>query len=186
MLQMRADESTSQPQPLLCIVPRHPERFAEVAGLIRASGLTLLQRSEMDLDAEDFHDRIDLKTAVVLGDSMGEMPLYYCASDLVLMGGSLMPLGGQNLIEACAAGCPVILGEHTFNFQQASQDAIDSGAAMRVGGNGSLAAELADAISRILQDKDRCRAMGEAALRYAAQYRGATTRIMAALQNRRH
>ena len=186
MLQMRADESTSQPQPLLCIVPRHPERFAEVAGLIRASGLTLLQRSEMDLDAEDFHDRIDLKTAVVLGDSMGEMPLYYCASDLVLMGGSLMPLGGQNLIEACAAGCPVILGEHTFNFQQASQDAIDCGAAMRVGGNGSLAAELADAISRILQDKDRCRAMGEAALRYAAQYRGATTRIMAALQNRRH
>jgi 3-deoxy-D-manno-octulosonic-acid transferase len=90
------------------------------------------------------------------------------------------------LIEACAAGCPVILGEHTFNFQQASQDAIDSGAAMRVGGNGSLAAELADAISRILQDKDRCRAMGEAALRYAAHYRGATTRIMAALQNRMH
>jgi len=173
--------STSTPPPLLCIVPRHPERFAEVAELIRASGLTVLQRSEIDLDAADLQDRIELKTAVVLGDSMGEMPLYYCASDLVVMGGSLMPLGGQNLIEACAAGCPVILGEHTFNFQQASQDAIDAGAAMRLGGNGSLAAELADAMSRVLQDKGRRQAMSEAALRYAAQYRGATTRIMAAL-----
>ena len=188
LLQLHAEESTlastSSPPPLLFIVPRHPERFAEVAELIRASGLTVLQRSEMGLDAADLHNRIDLKTAVVLGDSMGEMPLYYCASDLVVMGGSLMPLGGQNLIEACAAGCPVILGEHTFNFQQASQDAIDCGAAMRVEGNGSLARALADAMSRILQDQQQRNAMGEAALRYAEQYRGATTRIMAALQNR--
>jgi 3-deoxy-D-manno-octulosonic-acid transferase len=144
-----------------------------------------MQRSEMDLDAADLHNRIDLKTAVVLGDSMGEMPLYYCASDLVVMGGSLMPLGGQNLIEACAAGCPVILGEHTFNFQQASQDAIDCGAAMRVEGNGSLVKALAAAIGHILQDKGQRQAMRESALRYASNYRGATTRIMAALQNRR-
>ncbi len=186
LLQLHAEESTSastsSPQLLLCIVPRHPERFAEVAELIRASGLTVLQRSEMDLGASDWHNRIDLKTAVVLGDSMGEMPLYYSASDLAVMGGSLMPLGGQNLIEACAAGCPVILGEHTFNFQQASQDAVDCGSAMRVKTNGSLAAELAGAMSRILQDQRQRQAMGEAALRYAAQYRGATTRIMAALK----
>jgi 3-deoxy-D-manno-octulosonic-acid transferase len=174
--------STSSPQPLLCIVPRHPERFAEVAELIRASGLTVMQRSEMDLDAADLHNRIDLKTAVVLGDSMGEMPLYYCASDLVVMGGSLMPLGGQNLIEACAAGCPVILGEHTFNFQQASEDAIDCGAAMRLGGDGSLVSDLAAAMSRILQDKGRRQIMSQAALQYAAQHRGATTRIMTALK----
>jgi 3-deoxy-D-manno-octulosonic-acid transferase len=96
-----------------------------------------------------------------------------------------MPLGGQNLIEACAAGCPVILGEHTFNFQQASQDAVDCGAAMRVKGNGSLIDDLAAAMSSILQDKGRRQAMREAALRYASQYRGATIRIMAALQNRR-
>jgi 3-deoxy-D-manno-octulosonic-acid transferase len=88
------------------------------------------------------------------------------------------------LIEACAAGCPVILGEHTFNFQQASQDAIDCGAAIRVKGNGSLAAELVGAMNRILQDQQQRQAMGEAALGYAADYRGATTRIMAALQNR--
>ena len=177
-------ETSTSPPPLLCIVPRHPERFAEVAELIRASGLTVVQRSEMDLDAADLQNRIDLKTAAVLGDSMGEMPLYYCASDLVVMGGSLMPLGGQNLIEACAAGCPVILGEHTFNFQQASQDAIDCGAAMRVEGNGSHSTSLAAAMNRILQDKQQRQAMGEAALRYAAHYQGATTRIMAALQNR--
>ena len=188
VLQMHAEESVSTlpsaPPPLLCIVPRHPERFAEVAELIRASGLTVLLRSEMDLDATDLQNTIDLKTAVLLGDSMGEMPLYYCASDLVVMGGSLMPLGGQNLIEACAAGCPVILGEHTFNFQQASQDAIGCGAAMRAQGNGSLAAELAGAMSGILQDKGRRQAMSEAALRYASNYRGATTRIMAALKER--
>jgi 3-deoxy-D-manno-octulosonic-acid transferase len=169
---------------LLCIVPRHPERFAEVAELIRAAGLTVLQRSEIDLDAADLQNHIDLKTAVLLGDSMGEMPLYYSASDLVVMGGSLMPLGGQNLIEACAAGCPVLLGEHTFNFQQASQDAIDCGAAMRVQGNGSLVGNLAAAMSRILEDQQQRQAMREAALRYAADYRGATTRIMAALNER--
>ncbi len=188
MLQMHAEELTSvsisTPQPLLCIVPRHPERFAEVAELIRSSGLTVLQRSEIDLDASDWHNRIDLKTAVVLGDSMGEMPLYYSASDLVVMGGSLLPLGGQNLIEACAAGCPVLLGENTFNFQQASQDAIECGAAMRLGNNGSLVATLAGAISRILQHQQQRQAMREAALRYAADYRGATTRIMAALKGR--
>lgn len=184
LLQMHADESTAQPQLLLCIVPRHPERFTEVAELIRTCGLTVLRRSEMNLDAADLQNTIDLKTAVVLGDSMGEMPLYYSASDLVVMGGSLMPLGGQNLIEACAAGCPVLLGEHTFNFQQASQDAIDCGAAMRVGGNESLSSRLAAAINRILQDQQQRQAMSEAALRYAANYRGATTRIMAALKGR--
>ena len=93
-----------------------------------------------------------------------------------------MPLGGQNLIEACAVGCPVILGEHTFNFQQASQDAVDCGAAMRVGGHGSLVGNLAAAMSSILQDQQQRQAMGKAALGYASQYRGATTRIMAALK----
>jgi 3-deoxy-D-manno-octulosonic-acid transferase len=184
VLQMHADQSnlTSTPQPLLCIVPRHPERFAEVTELIRTSGLAILRRSEINLGTADLHKLVDPTAAVVLGDSMGEMPMYYSASDLVVMGGSLMPLGGQNLIEACAAGCPVVLGEHTFNFQQASQDAIDCGAAIRVDSSGSLSTALAVAMSRILQDKQQRQAMGEAALRYAADYRGATTRIMAALK----
>jgi 3-deoxy-D-manno-octulosonic-acid transferase len=186
VLQMHADQSnlTSTPQPLLCIVPRHPERFAEVAELIRTSGLTVLRRSEINLDTAGPNKLADPTAEVVLGDSMGEMPMYYSASDLVVMGGSLMPLGGQNLIEACAAGCPVVLGEHTFNFQQASEDAIDCGAAIRVDGSGSLSTALAAAMNRLLQDKQKRQAMGEAALRYAADYRGATTRIMAALKGR--
>ena len=184
VLQMHAaaSASASTPQPLLCIVPRHPERFTEVAELIRSSGLTVLRRSEINLDAVNLQNTSDLKTAVVLGDSMGEMPLYYSASDLVVMGGSLLPLGGQNLIEACAAGCPVLLGEHTFNFQQASQDAIDCGAAMRVGNNGLLPMTLAGGMTRILQDTQQRQAMSKAALRYAAHYQGATTKIMAGLK----
>jgi 3-deoxy-D-manno-octulosonic-acid transferase len=186
VLQMHADQSnlTSTPQPLLCIVPRHPERFTEVAELIRTSGLAVLRRSEINLDTAALNKLADPTAAVVLGDSMGEMPMYYSASDLVVMGGSLMPLGGQNLIEACAAGCPVLLGAHTFNFQQASQDAIDCGAAIRAYGSGSLSTALAAAMNRILQDQQQRQAMGEAALRYAADYRGATTRIMAALKGR--
>ena len=178
-----ASGSASTPQPLLCIVPRHPERFTEVAELIRAFGLTVLRRSEINLDSAGLHKLADPTAAVVvLGDSMGEMNLYYSASELVVMGGSLMPLGGQNLIEACAAGCPVLLGEHTFNFQQASQDAIDCGAAMRVDGSGSLSTALATEMNRILQDQQQRQLMREAALRYAENYRGATTRIMAALK----
>jgi 3-deoxy-D-manno-octulosonic-acid transferase len=90
MLQMHAEESASASastaQPLLCIVPRHPERFTEVAELIRASGLTVLRRSEIHLDAAGFQKLVDPTAAVVLGDSMGEMSLYYSASDLVVMG----------------------------------------------------------------------------------------------------
>jgi 3-deoxy-D-manno-octulosonic-acid transferase len=78
----------------------------------------------------------------------------------------------------------VVLGEHTFNFQQASEDAIDCGAAIRVDGSGSLSTALAAAMSRILQDQQQRQAMGEAALRYAANYRGATTRIMAVFKGR--
>ena len=91
--------------PLLCLVPRHPERFTEVSDQIHAAGLKFRRRSEWT-NIPNNCSGLD----VVLGDSMGEMPMYYSASVLVLMGGSLLPFGGQNLIEACAAGCPVLLG----------------------------------------------------------------------------
>ncbi|MFX8262425.1 3-deoxy-D-manno-octulosonic acid transferase, partial [Acinetobacter baumannii] len=88
----------AQPRPLLVIVPRHPQRFDDVARLIRASGLTLTRRSQWhDTPAPD-----DLDTDVWLGDSMREMPLYYGLAGVALLGGSFEPLGGQNLIEAAA------------------------------------------------------------------------------------
>ncbi|MCC7284831.1 MAG: 3-deoxy-D-manno-octulosonic acid transferase [Burkholderiaceae bacterium] len=116
------------PRPLLLLVPRHPQRFDEVAQRVRDAGLSLARRSAWgDAPATD-----DASRDVWLGDSMGEMPLYYAAADVALLGGSFAPLGGQNLIEAAACGCPVVMGPHTFNFVQAAEGALGARAALRV------------------------------------------------------
>jgi 3-deoxy-D-manno-octulosonic-acid transferase len=106
------------------VVPRHPQRFDEVAALALAHGFTVSRRSE-------WADR-PLPAEIWIGDSLGEMALYYAMSDVALLGGSFEPLGGQNLIEAAACGCPVVMGPHTFNFSEAAQWAQDAGAAVRV------------------------------------------------------
>jgi 3-deoxy-D-manno-octulosonic-acid transferase len=167
-----------QTAPLLCIVPRHPERFMEVAIQIQATGLRFRVRSELKEISGDFAG-ID----VVLGDSMGEMPMYYSASDLVVMGGSLLPFGGQNLIEACAAGCPVLLGEHTYNFQQAALDAIAIGAAKRISGELLLGKTVAlmESLKELLLHAAELTKMSMAAKAYAVEYQGATKNILAAL-----
>ena len=167
-----------QIQPLLCIVPRHPERFAAVADQIRGAGLKFRHRSEW-LATPTECSSLD----VVLGDSMGEMPMYYSAADLVVMGGSLLPFGGQNLIEACASGCPVLLGEHTYNFQQAALDAIAIGAATRIKGDLLLgdAIALMESLKDLLLNADRLSQMSAAAITYSTEHQGATQRILAAL-----
>ncbi len=148
---------------LLVIVPRHPQRFAEVATLLRDAGLSFTRRSAgLPLLADE----------VWLGDSMGEMAAYYAMADLAYIGGSLLPLGGQNLIEAAACGCPVLLGPHTFNFSQASEDAIAIGAAKRV----ADATALLQAVDALLVDKTSRMAMQQAATAFAAAHRGATQR----------
>jgi 3-deoxy-D-manno-octulosonic-acid transferase len=164
--------------PLLCLVPRHPERFTEVADQINHAGLKFRRRSEWT-DIPSDCTGLD----VVLGDSMGEMPLYYSASNLVLMGGSLLPFGGQNLIEACAAGCPVLLGEHTYNFQQAALDAIAAGAAKRIDGDLLLSEStvLIDAMKSLLLDAAELEKMSLAAKSYSTEHQGATKKILAAL-----
>ena len=164
--------------PLLCLVPRHPERFSEVAEQIHAADLKFRKRTEwQDIPK----DTIDLD--VVLGDSMGEMPMYYSASDLVVMGGSLLRFGGQNLIEACAAGCPVLLGEHTYNFQQASIDALESGAAKRINGELLLGEPIAlmEVLKALLLNPSELAQMALAAKTYSIEHQGATKRILAAL-----
>ncbi len=178
--------------PLLMMVPRHPDRFSEVADLIYQSGLTFERRSGMsdprsseELDPSLHWAKID----VLLGDSMGEMAAYYAASDFVVMGGSLLPTGGQNLIEACANGCPVILGPHTYNFQKASEDAIACGAAIRVTGDlhSELINALAKAIEELLVNNAERKKRTDYALDFAAEHQGATQRILdqlkPALQN---
>lgn len=173
----------SQKPPLLILVPRHPERFAQVADLLYQSGLSFERRSNLSdpRSSEEFNpsshwSEID----VLLGDSMGEMSAYYSASDLVVMGGSLLPTGGQNLIEACANACPVILGEHTYNFQQASEDAITSGAALRITARSSeeLVETLATLLKDLLSNTAQRQTMATKALEYAAYYQGATQRIL--------
>ena len=164
--------------PLLCLVPRHPERFTEVADQINGVGLKFRRRSEWLTIPTEWAE-LD----VILGDSMGEMPMYYSASDLVLMGGSLLPFGGQNLIEACAAGCPVLLGEHTYNFQQAALDAITAGAAKRIRGELILSEPIAlmEALKELLLNAAELAKMSAAATAYSIEHQGATNRILAAL-----
>lgn len=152
---------------LIALVPRHPQRFDEVAGLIRARGLTLRRRSAGELP--------DADTRIWLGDAMGEMFAWYALADLALIGGSWQPLGGQNLIEACAVGCPVIVGPHTFNFTQATADAVTAGAARRA----ADPAEAASIASQLLADPPTLTATGAAGLAFARAHRGATGRTMA-------
>ena len=109
---------------LLVIVPRHPQRFADVANLLEKRGIAFQRRSEGRI--------VPSEIRVVLGDSMGEMFGYYAAADLAFIGGSLLPFGGQNLIEACAVGTPVLVGPYTYNFAEVTQLAVKAGAALQV------------------------------------------------------
>ncbi len=162
--------------PLLVIIPRHPQRFEDVAKLIASHGYQFQQRSQISFGRASF-DGVD----VLIGDSMGEMPLYYALSDLVVMGGSLLPLGGQNLIEPCSVGCPVILGQHTFNFLEASQDALSMGAAWRLqtsDTNEVLSNELAQLLNELLSDHASVKLASTAASAFAKKYQGATERTI--------
>lgn len=159
----------SQLNPLLLLVPRHPQRFDEVAAMVQSRGLMMQRRSQLGA--------VDADVQVLLGDSMGEMFAYYAACDCAFIGGSLQPLGGQNLIEACALGKPVLVGPHTFNFALATEQAIDAGGAVCV----QDAGELMRQAMRLLEDGARRAAMGERALGFANQHRGATARTMALL-----
>jgi len=160
---------------LLLVVPRHPQRFDEVEKMIGAHGLNVQRRSKLALDGGDavLPGFVD----VLMGDSMGEMFAYYAACDVAFVGGSLLPLGGQNLIEPAALGKPVLIGQHTFNFALVTEDALAAGGAQRV----ADAAELMSAAGRLLNDGAARTAMGRNALAFANQHRGATRRTLALL-----
>jgi 3-deoxy-D-manno-octulosonic-acid transferase len=160
-----------QADPRLLVVPRHPQRFGEVAALLDRSGLAWCRRSEFP----DGHpDEAALGADVWLGDSMGELPAYYAASRVALLGGSFAPLGGQNLIEAAACGCPVVMGPHTFNFELAAEMALEAGAAVRAA---DLRAAVAQAWSQALGSPAEASAARARAERFAAAHRGAARRM---------
>ena len=155
---------------LLVIVPRHPQRFDAVADCIAGQGLALARRSR--------GEAVRPTTRVYLGDSLGELAAFYAASDCAFIGGSLEPLGGQNLIEAAAAGCPILVGPHTFNFAAATADAIAAGAARRV----DSAGELMTAARELLARPELRTGMAKAGRAFAERHRGATACILKALQ----
>ncbi|MDY0107008.1 MAG: 3-deoxy-D-manno-octulosonic acid transferase, partial [Giesbergeria sp.] len=142
------------------IVPRHPQRFDEVQQLLQSAGLRVSRRSTWGLPPQD--------ADVWLGDSLGEMALYYGLADVALLGGSFAPLGGQNLIEAAACGCPVVLGPHTFNFAAAAERACAAGAAQRVA---DMEQGIGAAID-LASDAPRQAAAREAATTFARAHRG--------------
>ena len=167
------NEVTAMNAPLWLIVPRHPQRFAEVADLARAAGFEVAQRSRWaDAPSPDA-----LTADVWIGETLGEMTLYYSLADVALLGGSFAPLGGQNLIEAAACGCPVVMGPHTFNFAQAAELAEAAGAARRVG---DMAAGVAAALA-LSQRGPAHAAMSRAALDFAGAHQGAAARTADAL-----
>lgn len=158
---------------LLLLVPRHPQRFDAVEQMAVARGLPLQRRSALTQPGAS----VAAGTRVLLGDSMGEMFAYYAACDLAFIGGSLQPLGGQNLIEAAALGKPVLIGEHTFNFALVTEQAVEAGGAARI----ASADDLMQQAAALLRDGGARTAMGRSAQAFANQHRGATARTLALL-----
>ena len=163
------------------IVPRHPQRVSEVESLITSSGLRVSRRStwsqETLFSAALLKETAQDSSVILLGDSLGEMALYYSLADAALLGGSFEKLGGQNLIEAAACACPIVMGPHTFNFAEASQAAESAGAAQR-------ASDMAEAMKLAVdtvQNRPLQKQKSANAFQFAQQHGGATQRTVQAV-----
>ena len=152
---------------LTIIVPRHPQRFNEVEALIKNASLSYVRRSQLQ-------EPLNKNIKIVLGDSMGELFTYYAACDFTFIGGSLLPFGGQNLIEAASMAKPILIGSHTFNFAEASKDALDTGAALQV----DDVASLKEKIIYLANNQAERAKMAQAALDFSAASTGASARMM--------
>ena len=154
------------PKLLVLLVPRHPQRFDDVAALLAQHAIPYQRRSS--------ELAIAPATRVLLGDNMGEMAAYFAASDVVIMGGSLLPFGAHNLIEACAMGKPVIVGPHDYNFAEAVRLAVAAGAALQV----ADARQAVTTAMALLNDAPRYQRMAEAGLAFVRAHAGATQRVI--------
>ena len=154
---------------LLVLIPRHPERFGAVRDMVASRGFSVVSRTD-GAPAGD--------AAVFLGDTMGEVPVFYAASDIAFVAGSLVPVGGHNLLEPAALGVPVITGPHNFNAQDIADLFIGMGACRRVDGP----AELAETVSELLSDPDEARRVGSTGLQVLESNRGALERLLVLLE----
>ena len=160
--------ATLDPRVLVIMVPRHPQRFDEVERMLEARGLRWQRRSQLTTE------HVPASTQILLGDTMGEMFAYYAACDVAFIGGSLLPLGGQNLIEALSCGKPVLVGPHTFNFKQVTADAITVGAAIRV----PDAQHIFSCLSELDAQSRDYQVMSDVAIQFCVQHQGATARTL--------
>ena len=167
ILQALEEVRRSQPDALLILVPRHPDRFQRVATLCREHGHEVVLRSS--------GQACGAGTSILLGDTMGELHVFYAAADVAFVGGSLVPLGGQNVLEPAALGLPVIVGPHTFNFQQIVHQLLARGGIYQVADRHLLA----DAVIELLERPEQRADMGRRAYALIEASRGATGRVMA-------
>lgn len=173
---------TTNPKPLLLIVPRHLERVTEIEALAEQTQLSTFKRSELQLEHAVIAD-------LVIGDTFGEMPAYYQSCDIVIMGGTLAGTGGQNLIEPCALGKPVILGPSRYNFAQVSTNALSTGAAIDLGKESEKAtpSELSDLLAKhldaIIVQPEKLLEMGKAGKEFTESHQGATKRTLDFIQS---
>jgi len=156
---------------LLLWVPRHPHRVAQIEAALDRAGLSHARRSDTTAPGHG--------TAVWIGDTLGELAAYIAAADVVFMGGSLVETGGQNLLEACAQGKPVVVGPHTFNFLELTEAAVAAGAALRIPDGPGLG----QAVASLLADPPRRKRMGDAGVQLREGQRGSLARTLAGLED---
>ncbi len=160
----------SYPALLLVLVPRHPERFDGVRELIKEQAFSVVSRTDKQPCAPS--------TEVFLVDTMGEVPLFYAASDIAFVGGSLVPIGGHNLLEPAAQGVPIVTGPHLFNAQEIAEEFIELGACRVVADGG----ELATTVAHLLDNPAAASEMGSNGLSVLEQNRGSLQRLLVLLE----
>jgi 3-deoxy-D-manno-octulosonic-acid transferase len=160
----------TRPDALLVLVPRHPQRFAGVRDLVAQQGMSVVSRTD--------GGACDASTQVYLGDTMGELTLFYAASDVAFVAGSLVPVGGHNLLEPAALGLPLLSGPYVFNAQEIADMFVEKGACRLV----HDAKELAAAVDGLLSDPDTASHLGNAGREILERNRGSLARLMAMIE----
>jgi 3-deoxy-D-manno-octulosonic-acid transferase len=156
----------AHPGALLVLVPRHPQRFADVESLLVREGIRFVTRSS--------GARVAADTSVLLVDALGELLTFYASADVAFVGGTLVPIGGHNLLEPAALGLPVLTGPHVFNAPDIARALLDASAAIEV----RDAQEVAAAVTRLLGDAAERQRRGQAGMEVLAANRGAVERIV--------
>jgi 3-deoxy-D-manno-octulosonic-acid transferase len=160
----------THPDLLLVLVPRHPQRFAAVREMVVKQGMSVVSRTDGEPCSAD--------TQVFLGDTMGELTLFYAASDVAFVAGSLVPIGGHNLLEPAALGLPLLSGPYIFNAQEIADMFVTRGACKLV----RDAAELAAAVDGLLSDPETASRLGAAGREILERNRGSLARLMAMIE----